>query len=355
MVVTDSVDPRERPLPPDEPVLIWGAGAMGGCIGARLHEAGRSVVLVDADGDHVQAIRRVGLAITGPVEELRVHPPAFTPDELDTGPDAFRVVLLAVKAHHTVPALEGLLPHLAGDGFVVSVQNGLNERVIAERVGGDRTVGCFVNFGADVTGPGVVLRGNRGAVVVGEMDGRVTNRIQWIHGLFRDFEPSAVLSDNIEGYLWGKLAYGALLFATALTDASIADVLDSGSHRPTLVALAREVMEVAEARGVRPEPFDGFDPSAFGPAGDDRMALESLDRLVRFNRASAKSHSGVWRDLAVRRRKTEVDAQIAPIADLGAEVGVEAPLTRRLVALVREVESGERPQSWETLAALSGP
>jgi 2-dehydropantoate 2-reductase len=264
------------------------------------------------------------------------------------------VVLLAVKAHHTPVALDGLEPHLAADGFVVSVQNGLNERVIAERLGPARTIGCFVNFGADVVEPGVVLRGNRGAVVVGELDGALGDRIRWVHRLFQDFEPDAVLTTNIWGYLWGKLAYGALLFATALTDAPIAEVLSSEPHRPTLIAVAREVMAVAGAEGVHPEPFDGFDPRAFAPDGADRAAVASLDRLVAFNRASAKSHSGVWRDLAVRRRKTEVDAQIAPIARIGSRLGVDTPLVRRLVDLVRDVESGERPQAWETLDALVG-
>ncbi len=111
-------------------------------------------------------------------------------------------------------------------------------------------------------------------------------------------------------------------------------------------------MRVAAARDVRAEGFDGFNPRAFGPTALESDARDSLDRLVAFNRASAKSHSGVWRDLAVRKRKTEVDAQIAPIATLGAEAGVDTPLVRRLVELIHDVEEGRRPQSWETLDAL---
>ncbi len=248
--------------------------------------------------------------------------------------------------------MERIAPLLAGDGFVVSVQNGLNEREIARWVGAERTVGCFVNFGADVVEPGVILRGNRGAVVVGELDGAETDRIRAVHRLFRELEPDAVLTDNIQGYLWGKLAYGAMLFATALADAPIADVLASPAHRPTILALTREVLAVTEARRIRPEAFDGFDPAAFAPDAGEDAARASLDRLVGFNRASAKAYSGVWRDLAVRKRKTEVDAQIAPIAELGAEAGVDTPLIRRLVELVHDVEGGRRPQSWETLAAL---
>ena len=341
-----------RAVSATDPVVIWGAGAMGGSIGAWLIRAGHEVVFVDTDEAHAAAIRDHGLRITGPVDEFAVEAFCGRPDWLDAG---LRTVLLCVKAHHTRAAMDTLAPLLHDRGFVVSVQNGLNERVIAEAVGPERTVGCFVNFGADVVEPGVILRGNRGAVVVGELDGADTPRIRSVHALFRDFEPDAVLTDNIHGYLWAKLAYGALLFATALAEASIADVLASERHRPALIELAREVMRVAAARGVTPEAFDGFDPAAFRPGGSDADARASLDALVAFNRGSAKTHSGVWRDLAVRRRKTEVDAQIAVIADLGAEVGVETPRVRRLVALIHDVEEGRRPQGWEAVGALAEP
>ena len=333
----------------DTPLLIWGAGAMGGSIGAWLHRAGRDVVLVDRDRRHVEAIREQGLRITGPVDEFTARLPALEPHEVE---GRFPVVLLAVKAHHTEEAAEALDPHLDEGGFVVSVQNGLNERVLARRLGPRRVMGCFVNFGADVVEPGVVMRGNRGAVVVGELDGAITRRVIEMHQTLRLFEPAAVLTRNIWGFLWGKLAYGAMLFATALTDASIADVLDSPRHRPILTELAREAVRVAHARGVTPEAFDGFDPGAFAPGAAPGESEASLDGLVRFNRASAKTHSGVWRDLAVRKRRTEVDAQIAPIAELGAAVGVDTPLIRRLVEFVHDVEQGRRLQSWETLDAL---
>lgn len=330
---------------------MWGAGAMGGSIGAWLARAGHDVLFVDTDHEHAAAIREGGLRISGTVDAFTVEARCEDPSTLEPG---LRTVLLCVKAHHTEPAMAALAPLLHDDGFVVSVQNGLNEEVIARAVGAARTVGCFVNFGADVIEPGHVMRGNRGAVVVGEVDGRRTPRIEGVHALFRAFEPEAVCTDNIHGYLWGKLAYGSMLFATALADASIADVLDAAEHRPALIGLAREAMAVAASRGVRAESFDGFDPASFAPGAPTSLAHASLDALVDFNRRSAKTHSGVWRDLAVRKRKTEVDAQIAPIGVHGHAVGVDTPLTKRLVELIHDVEEGRRPQSWETLAALSG-
>lgn len=303
-------------------VLIWGAGAMGGTIGAYLIRAGHDVTLVDIAADHVAAMNATGLRLTGPVDEFTVRARAFTPEEVS---GTWPAILLCVKAHHTAEATHALAPHLADDGYVVSIQNGLNELVIASIVGEARTIGAFVNFGADYLGPGVIHRGNRAAVVIGELDGRITPRLQALHATLRDFDDRAMITTNLWGYLWGKLAYGAQLFATALTNESIADALALPAYRDLFIALAREVLTVATARGIVPEGFDGFDPRAFLPGVEPAVSSRSLDDMVAFNRASAKTHSGIWRDLAVRKRRTEVDAQLGPIVTLGAEVGVPTP------------------------------
>ncbi|WP_210242856.1 ketopantoate reductase family protein [Pararhizobium mangrovi] len=331
------------------PILIWGAGAIGGTLAAAFARTGEEVVLVDAAADHVMAIEAHGLTIEGPIFGDTVRLPAFTPEALR---GTFERTFLCVKAHHTNAAIRALKPHLAEDGFVVSAQNGLNERVIADTVGAERTVGCFVNFGADYLAPGHVHYSGHGAVVVGELDGSASPRIDALYALMQRFEPKAVLTDNIWGYLWGKLVYGTLLFATALTDDSIADVLDERRFRPLLTRLAQEVGAVADAAGVKPEPFDGFDPLAFSPGADKERTERSFDDMVAHNRRSEKSHSGIWRDLAIRKRATEVDAQLGPIVSTGHAHGVPTPLTERVVAMIHEIETGDRPLDFANLSEL---
>jgi len=199
----------------------------------------------------------------------------------------------------------------------------------------------------------VIHYGGHGTVVVGEIDGRLTPRVEAIRAAWHHFSPRAIVTANIWGYLWGKEAYGAMLFATALTNESIADALALSEYRPLFVALAREILAVAAARSVRPEAFDGFDPAAYLPTAPSDAAERSLDALVAHNRRSAKTHSGIWRDLAVRKRPTEVDAQLGIVVTLGAEAGVATPLTARLVELIHEIERGARAQSLETLDALA--
>lgn len=330
--------------------LFWGAGAIGGTMGAHLARAGHDVTLVDTVAEHVAAIERDGLRITGPVSALTARVPACTPDALS---GVWDTIVLATKAHHTEGAVRALRPHLAAGGCVVSAQNGLNELVIADAVGATRTVGAFVNFGADYLEPGVIHYGGRGAVVVGEIDGRLTPRALAVRDAWRDFDPRAIATENIWGYLWGKEAYGAMLFATALTSESIADALAMPAYRDLYIALAREILAVAAARGVTPEAFDGFDPAAYLPGAPPGAAARSLDDLVAHNRRSAKTHSGIWRDLAVRKRPTEVDAQLGIVVTLGHEAGVPTPLTARLVELIHDIERGDRGQSLDTLDALA--
>jgi len=128
------------------PILIWGAGAIGGTLGAAFIRAGHEVVFVDNAAEHVAAINANGLRIDGPIFQDAVKANAFTPEDLK---GKFDRIFLCVKAHHTEAAAKALLPHVADDGYVVSAQNGLNETVISEVIGEHRVIGCFVNFGAD--------------------------------------------------------------------------------------------------------------------------------------------------------------------------------------------------------------
>ncbi|RMH46550.1 MAG: ketopantoate reductase family protein [Alphaproteobacteria bacterium] len=331
-------------------VLIWGAGAIGGCLGAWWARAGIPVRMVDIVAEHARACSTEGLAIEGPVESFRQVVPCVTPDRLS---GQWRRVVLAVKAPATEAAMAQILPHLAADGFVLSAQNGLNERTIARMAGPGRTMGAFVNFAADWLAPGRILFGNRGAVVVSEIDGSIRPRTREMHRLMQIFEPEAELTRDIWGYLWGKLGYGAQLFATALTQDSMSASFADPARAPVLIALAREVMAVARAEGVTPRPFNGFDPAAYMPDAPPDAARASIAALVEFTARTAKTHSGIWRDLAVRRRRTEVDQQVGVVCEIARGHGIPTPLLDRLVALIHDIEEGRRPQSGETFAALS--
>ena len=328
-------------------MLIWGAGAIGGTVGAYLLRAGHDVAFVDVVPEHVAAINENGLRITGPIDEFRISAKAHLPSDLS---GQYEFILLCTKSQHTRAAAESLAPFLADDGCVVSLQNGLNELTIAEIVGRERTVGAFVNFSADYHAPGEILFGGRGAVVIGELDGADTTRARQLVAALRDFDADALFTDNIFGYLWGKEAYGAMLFVSALTHESISDALSDMRYRPVYIRAAQEILWLAEELDITPLGFNGFTPALF--LANDRAGIErSLDKLVAFNKQSAKTHSGIWRDLAVRKRATEV-SMYEPIVAQAEATGMDMPLTRRWIAMIGEIESGIREQSINNLEEL---
>lgn len=330
-------------------ILIWGAGAIGGTLGAYLIRAGQDVTFVDVVPEHVAAINSCGLSIEGPIDTFTVKAKALLPADVK---GTWKRIFLAVKAQHTADAAQALKPFLAEDGYVLSLQNGLCELIIEEHVGRDRTVGAFINYGSDWLEPGKILYSNPGAFVVGELDGAMTPRVRELYDVVRLFEPNAIMTDDIWSYLWGKLAYVSFLFAQGLGKASIADCLARPELLPVWRSLGGEILRVAHEEGVEARGFNGFDPEAFKPGASEAAARASVEAMVVFNRPNPKSHSGIWRDLWVRKRRSEVDAQIAPIAEIGEKHGLKSPTVRRLVALIHEVETGKRAMLDENLLEL---
>jgi 2-dehydropantoate 2-reductase len=330
-----------------ERILVVGAGAIGGFAGARLARASHPVTLVDVDAGHVEAIRQRGLRVSG-MDDFTVRVPCLYPDEVQ-GP--FAIVLLAVKGHHTEEALRQLAHCLAPDGCVVSLQNGLQEYKIARLVGPERTVGAFLPFGGHYRAPGEVVYGGPGSFRVGEIDGRVTDRIRRLADLLSAVHPVEV-TDNIFGWLWGKLVIGCIYEATALADADVVDILDRPEALALLADLGAETERVAEAKGVRTETIDGFDPQAL--LTPRRLSPELWDAQRRYWRSHLSRRTGVWRDLAIRHRPTEVDSGVGEVIGRGREVGVPTPLCQRLYDLTKAAERGEVPLGWDTFFAIRG-
>jgi 2-dehydropantoate 2-reductase len=307
-------------------ITIIGSGAIGGTLGAHMIRAGHDITLCDADEAHVAAIRERGLLIEGPVNEFTVAARAVTPAEL---PDRIDHAIVAVKSLHTRDAAELLRSRLAPGGYVLTVQNGLTADTLVAAVGRERVVSSFVNFGADVMAPGRIMQGNIGTFRVGEIDGGpVTARVRELV----DALPYAEATGNVLGYLWGKEAYGAMLWAGAVSDLTIAEHLEDPRYRPLMLAVAREVLAQAP---VTVEGFDGFEP-------DDLEG--SLDRLATFNRNSAKQYSGIYRDLVVRKRKTEIDEVLRDI---------NGPVFNKVAEIIHDIEAGRRVNERANLDELA--
>lgn len=337
-------------------VTVVGAGAIGGTTGVLLHQAGHDVTLVDRDAAHVAAINRDGFRLSG-ILDVRERVPAVQADDLPglaarQGP--LGMVVLAVKAMDTEAAAEAIRPHLAADGFIVSYQNGLNEERIAAIVGPERTVGAFIHFGADLLKPGHVALSNRVPTYISELDGRETPRIRQVAEVLSAVTP-VVITDNLEGYLWGKLGYAALAFVVSNVDAPVDEIIMVPEARVAIRAAVAEVVDVARAQGIRLENIHGFEPLLFARDNPTRIAdTDALfERWAVEWRSAIKRYMGIHRDIKVRRRRTEVDFQMGPVVERARALGVPTPVLDRLIAIVHDVESGRRPQEWATIAELN--
>ncbi|MET0295821.1 MAG: 2-dehydropantoate 2-reductase [Microbacterium sp.] len=329
------------------PLTVVGGGAIGGTLAAALLEAGHPVQIIDADAAHVAAVRERGLRITGASGDRVAWVPAFG---LEDAPAELGGVLLAVKGQATGRAMTWITPRLAPDGFVVSMQNGLNEEEIAAHIGADRTIAAFVDLFADVLEPGVVKDGGPGAMSIGEFSGpadspRVRALAEALAGA-----GAPIISDNVQGYLWSKLAFGSWSSVTALADAEMWELVDR--HRPAMRALAVEVSRVAVAEGVRLEDFDAYRAQAFAPGGTDEQQDAVFDDVVAWLKTQPKTRSGVWRDIAVRHRATEVPSHFLPVIAAAERHGIDVPMLRGLLREIGRIERGEISHDEDHLASF---
>ena len=330
-------------------ITIYGAGAIGGLTGAYLVKAGEDVRMVDKVAEHVAAMNRQGLKITG-ADDFQVPVRACLPEEMR---DPLQLIFLAVKSQDTEAALDVISPRVTSDTVLVSLQNGMNPPRIAERIGADKVIPTFVNFGADWQGPGHIEHGGPGSLYIGEIDGSLTDRVYKLQRLLSCVH-TVHATNNILGYLWSKQVLSAMLFAQAVTDETMADVFGDKRLQTMLIGLISEGVTVAQAVGIRLENIDAFEPLKMRPGNEDEMmeARNVLDRYADRHRKRVKVRSGIWRDLAVRKRPTEIDHLIGGVIAEGKKLGIRMSLNERLVAQIKEIEQGKRQRGLHNLEAL---
>ena len=253
------------------------------------------------------------------IGETRIDAPIATPDEV--GLAAAAGAACGEVAAHPRRACGRSRGRLAPDGFVVSLQNGLEEYRIADLIGAQRTIGAFLTFGGHYKAPGEIVFGGPGAFRIGEIDGAThTAHPARCSRPSRRLQPVEV-TDNIFGFLWSKIALGAIYFATATTNSDVTDLY--------AVARYRDAVRRAGRRGRRggggeaaygSEIFDGFDPTVFRPGAtpDPAAIAATWAGQNHYWNSHKNTRTGIWRDLAIHKRKTEVDRLIGPVIEIGA-------------------------------------
>jgi 2-dehydropantoate 2-reductase len=339
-------------------LLLMGCGSIGGVIAGGLLRAGHDVTIVAHNEDICQAIDTAGLRVTTPQGRSTVPTTAHAHLDEVRGKGPFDIVLLAMKATEVEQAARDVDAHLSPQGYVVTLQNGVVEDRVAAILGRERVIGALVGWGATMHAPGVCEMTSRGELVVGELDGQVTPRVQQLKATLDAAAPTAV-STNIYGALWSKLAINCVVTALgAVTGQLLGHMLQRHAIRRLALSIISEVVDVAEAHAIAPEPVGGtLEIHRLYLAPDRRAATFGLDLIPRHAIMLAvglkfrRLKSSMLQSLE-RGRRTEIDFMNGYVVERGRESGVPTPVNAALTALVREIEAGTRPSSPHNLEGL---
>jgi 2-dehydropantoate 2-reductase len=340
-------------------IAIVGAGALGGYVGGNFARQGLDVTLIDPWPQNVETIRAKGLELDGLTPEERfvqkvkilhlteVQGLAKTPVD---------VAFVAMKSYDTLWATALIAPYLSEQGFVVSLQNCMNEETIAGVVGWGRTVGVVASqISVDLYEAGRIRRtipkgGDKYTIFrVGEPHGRITPRVEELVSWFRGID-SAKATTNLWGERWSKLVQNAMgNGVTAATGLTTPACLADPHIRRFQVMLAGEGVRVGQALGYTLEKVRAIEPEKYARASEgDAQAMAEVEAALA-PKAGSNPRGDIQRPSMaqdiLKGRRTEIDAMNGYIARKGAEVGVPAPSHVKLAAIVTRVERGEAKPS----------
>jgi 2-dehydropantoate 2-reductase len=337
-----------------------GAGAMGSFVGGMLAKAGEDVTVMDGWPEHIGKIKDEGLLITGTHGRHQVTLKALHIHEVQRlGRAPLDVAFIATKAYDTEWAAALVKDYLARDAVVVSLQNGFNEERISRLLDGRPVVGCIAStLWAEIVGPGHVARGNKpgGAAYtvfrVGEVDGRVTDRVRWLVDLLGAVD-TAKATNNLFGERWSKLVANSMTNAlAAITGFRDRELSLHPETRRLSMLLGIEAVKVGQALGYSLVPVFGIEVDRWTAAGEGREVAE-LDRglLQIAERATDQSRPSTPLDIELGRR-TELEFFNGLVIARGKALGIPTPVNESVLDLARSVERGELMPTIDNLERL---
>jgi len=344
-------------------IVFVGAGAIGGYVGGHLTRAGHDVTLIDPWPEHVERMRAHGLELSGVTEAerhvVKVNALHLTEVQQLSRKRPVDIAFVCVKSYDTEWATLLIRQYLAPDGFVVSLQNCINEERIAALIGWGRTTGCIASLiAAELYEAGRVKRtvpmgGERHTVFrVGEPHGRITPRVQEIAELLRCVD-SAKATSNLWGERWSKLVVNAMRNGLSAATGLYGNQRDTAEGPRWLsIRLGSQAVRVGQALGYSLERMLGMEPEMLARAGEGhRDALaEITDILLEGVKKRADDQRPSMAQDIAKGRRTETDFINGYVYARGAEIGVEAGLHGRMNELVKRVERGLAPASAQHIA-----
>lgn len=327
-----------------------GAGGIGGIVAATLTEVGVAVTAVSTNESIRAAVDRGGFRIVDEGEERTVRGWVAPAPE-----GTYDLCVLATQPPNVEDAARTALPHLAADGQVVVLQNGLCEERIAAIVGPERVIGAIVAWGASMPEPGRYERTAAGGFQIGRLSGTIDGDVRRVAELLEAIGP-VTITQNLRGARWSKLALNCAVSALGtIAGERLGPIVRMRRYRRLALEAMTECVEVARAEGVRLEKVSGT-------LDLDWIALSDADRTSRGSASLTAKHALLLAvGLRYRRMRSSMLAAIerkrtpaieflnGEVVRIGAKHGIATPVNQRIVDAVWAIARGERTSSRETL------
>lgn len=326
---------------------IYGAGSLGTVLGAYMTRAGKPVELINRNAAHVAALREKGAHVTGTVD-MTVPVTALLPGEMQ-GP--YDVIFLMTKQLENAQVVAFLKPFLTADGIIVTLQNGLPEPGIAEIIGRERTVGCVVEWGATLAGPGEsILTSSPDSLSfhMGGMPEVPQQKLALVKELLETMCP-VVIEKDLMAARWSKLLINATFSGLGTVMGGLfGDVTGDKVARRIAVRCMKECIDVGHAAGFAFAPVQGKDITKlfYYKSAPKRVFAELLLPIA------MKKHRGIEPSMLQDLKKgkpCEVDAINGVVCAYGRKYGVATPVNDKIVEIIKKAQAGECAPGKENL------
>ncbi|SHJ97595.1 ketopantoate reductase family protein [Paramaledivibacter caminithermalis] len=297
-------------------IAVLGAGAMGCLYGGLLAEGDNEVWLIDIWKEHVEKINKEGLKIQDKCGERIIKNINATIYPNKVG--VVDLILVFVKSSSTDKALEGAKGIIGENTIILTLQNGLgNIEKIASVVAEKNIIAGTTAHGSTLLDLGKIVHAGKGLTVLGEINGKITDRVKKLKELFFESGIETIITDNVLGVIWDKLMVNVGINAiTAITELRNGELLDFNEAEELLENAVREAQEVAKAKGVR------------------LISENPVDHTKKICRLTANNKSSMLQDI-INNRRTEIDMINGAIVKEGSKLDINTPINLVLTNLIK--------------------
>lgn len=300
-------------------IAVIGAGAVGGYVGALLKQDGNDVTFI-ARGKHLEKMSEEGLTV-------QHHSGTFTIYEHFT--DNFThireadLLIFTVKSTETKEVCERIKPYIKKNAYILTLQNGvMNEEILGENFGSDYLLPGSAYISAKVEEPGIVTQSGNHIFFIGDL---MEHQKDFIDGVIDIFQKAGIrtkYSSEIMKKKWGKSLWNVTFNPlSAVTRATVGQILDDSKLRSTSKSILREFVEVAKNNNVE-------------------ITKEAIERVFK-DAETVRSHKTSMLQDRERGKKMEVEALCGYFVKLGERSGIDVPILSAIYSILSFIDKME--------------